>query len=265
MNGNATGLATIEVMFPQETLVRVLVVDDDDLFLESLQSFFSSNNYSVDLAHTPEEAAQLLEDNEYELVIADINFGDLSDVKGDKFILKNPKLFGRAKRVVVTGEWLNPERYEVLKKAGIIFLGKEDEDFSTRLEEVAQEKAEERTKAIVRIVEREVAPSIQRFTGAAVAVKLAPVAPARPLPADVLKEELKQMFIEWLAAREDPDEPALAYGDGLYSAREMITQIEDETGVGLEHLRLLVGEIKYSLGLIEDDSQYEEADGDSEQ
>jgi CheY-like chemotaxis protein len=265
MSSQATGLSltTIELTLPQERLVRVLVIDDDMDFLDSMQSFFASNNYSVDLARSPEEAAPLLKRNEYELVIADINFGDMSEVKGDHFVLNNQGLLGKAKRVVITGEWLSEERYRVLERAGIVFLEKGDDDLSKRLVEVAQEKAEERTKHIVQTVERQVAPSIQRLTGAAVAVKLAPVSPPEPSPADVLKDELKQMLIEWLDTRGEPDEPVLAFGKHVYSANDMICHIKDETTIGVEHLRLLISEIKFSLGLDEDDTEhYEGRNGD---
>lgn len=260
MSSQATGLATIEVSFPQENLVRVLVIDDEESFLSAMQDFFSSNNYSIELARTPEEAAQLLKKSEFELVIADINFGDLSDVKGDHFMMKNARLFGSAKRVVVTGQWLDEKRYKVLEKAGIVFLGKEDE-LSKRLEEVAQElvevaqeKAEARTKSIMHIVKR--AAQQELAGGAEVEVKLAAVAPATPSPADLLKNELKQMLIKWLDARKSRDEQVLAYGQNFYSANDMIEQIKDETEVGLDHLRLLVSEIKFSLGLEQDDSQH---------
>ena len=255
MSSSATAAAKIEITIPQENLVRVLVIDDDELFLPEMKEFFSSNNYSVDLAKSPEEATRLLKANDYEIVIADVNFEPVSSMKGDRFVLKNPELFGKAKVVIVTGEGFTQQQYDLLRKKGIKYLEKGEENFSESLEKIAQQKAKERKNDLVDLVQQTVSTSLGTSTGAAVAVKLAPAPRVKPSPTAYLMDELKQMLVEWLGTRAEGDEIVLAYGTEVYSANDMIQHIENETDVGLDHVRLLVNEIKYSMGLDEDESE----------
>lgn len=263
MSGQGTCRVRIEVIVPQEKLVRVLVIDDDQEFLTEMQEFFSSNSCSVDSASSLDDAEKILKENHYEIVIADVNFDKFSVVKGDRFVLKNQKLFGKAKVVVVTGEGLSEERYNLLKQKGIDFLEKGEDNFSEELEEFAKKKVEERKNDIAELVQQTVNTSLGHCSETAtVAVDTTSASQSSPEPLSLLMSELKQMLIEWLGTRDEPDEQLLAFGQHVYSANEMIDHIENETDIGLEHVRMLVGEIKYSLELDKDESGHHVAPED---
>ena len=55
---------------------RILVIDDDDIILESLKEFLRLEGYEVDVAGTCREAVTALERNQYNLAITDINMPD---------------------------------------------------------------------------------------------------------------------------------------------------------------------------------------------
>lgn len=56
----------------QEVLLRMLVVDDEDVISCALQTYFSLCGYQVDVAAEREEALALLAIRDYDVVIADL-------------------------------------------------------------------------------------------------------------------------------------------------------------------------------------------------
>jgi hypothetical protein len=156
--------------------------------------------------------------------------------------------------VISAGEWFTEERKRQLQDAGISFADK------TRLEarviQISQQENERWTKDIKKVIELETIPRIEKITGrrvtiavggatAAAAMALEPVRkPEVPKP---LMARLKRTLINWLQTRGDLDRPVFAYGDNVYSANSLITEVESESDVGFEHIMMLYSQFEHSL------------------
>lgn len=250
---------------------RVLLIDDDENFLKRAEDYFLDLEYDVDVARTPEEAQPLLLNNTYQLVAADIDFGNRSRTRGDRFVMENAELFGKAKRVLISaGEWLTPERREQLSAVNISFVPKAA-SVPQRLSQITDAENAKRAKDIEDIVRKQTVHEIGQIMGTqvslvmsshaatGVAVALAPErAPQRDLR-QLAVERMKRSLIKWLQTRGNLDEQVFAYGDRMYSANEMIDQIERETPVGISHIGMMLQEFEDSLeGEIDAANEYED-------
>lgn len=56
--------------------IRILVADDEDLIRLSLEKFLESAGYSVDVVNNGIEAIQKLDNDQYDVVVADLNMPD---------------------------------------------------------------------------------------------------------------------------------------------------------------------------------------------
>jgi hypothetical protein len=67
--------------------------------------------------------------------------------------------------------------------------------------------------------------------------------------------------VNWLQSRGELDKPVFSYGDDVYSANDLITEVKKESNVGLAHIEMMVKEFESSLEVNEDDSQqYDDLD-----
>lgn len=252
----------------------ILIVDDDENFLDEAREYFTACGCDVDTALTPEEATLILQKegkNKYQLIVTDYDFGDLSDIKGDKFARENRHLFGKAKIVIISGaQSMKPEIHNRLKAAEARFLEK-NMSLNKTLQEITQRENQKRTQDIEKIVKKETAPRIKEITGRPVDIRIvsgaaATATAAAPAPApqperlpDVLVQRLKRTLIKWLSTRSERDRPMLACGNEVYSANQMIEQVKNETEVGLEHIQMLLVEFEHSLKIDEEASrQYDD-------
>lgn len=264
MSSTARAEARIEVSLP---IPYILIVDDDEKFLRKAREFFVARKFGVDTARTPEEAKSLIEVNgpdKYLLVATDIDFADLSRIRGDNFVLENRDLFGKAKKVVISGgQWLNAERRKELEAAGISFQTKAP-SLPQTLAEITKAESQRREHDLHRIIQK----AAERITGVSAHIKVAAqgsvgtaaataLAPApktaekktqQPLNEFVLGR-LKRTMIKWLKTRREPDKPVLAYGRQVYSANDLVVEVDEETNVGLAHVKMLLEEFEHSLGL----------------
>jgi DNA-binding response OmpR family regulator len=249
-----------------------MIADDDADFLEGAKVFFASRDIEVNTAQTPEEAEKILietkekGENEFDVLATDVNFGDMSETKGNEFVRDSQHLMGNAKPVLFSGEISEEERRQ-LEDNGFPVLPKK-EDLTQRLAEIVQEANKKRTDEIEEVFEEvlrnETAPRIKELTGRDVEiVKLYTHAP--PLPVDeAVYNRLKRTLIEWLKTRREPDEPVLVYGKHVYSPNEMALEVESETQVGVKHVQMLINVFVNSLGMKLDDDFDEDDDEDSQ-
>ena len=70
----------MEVQLSTEETNRILVVDDEKSMREFLDIMLSKEGYQVSLAENGEEACELLEKEEYDLLITDIRMKDLDGI-----------------------------------------------------------------------------------------------------------------------------------------------------------------------------------------
>jgi CheY-like chemotaxis protein len=255
MNRSAAAAATATEIAVSVARPRILIIDDDGPFVAKAREYFIGCGFDVDTARTPEEARQeYLKKYEYQLVAADISFAALSKTKGDRFVMENRSLFGKAKLVLISaGEWLTEERRDQLNAAEILFVEK-NSNLNTKLAGITKKERDRWTKGIEKVVQSETVPSIQKITGGKVHMKIQPAgaatagAGAKPSPSfDRTFTKMKQTLIKWLQTRGDLDMPVFAYGDRVYSANEMIAEVENGTKVGFDHVELMIGEWEHSL------------------
>ncbi len=229
----------IEVSLPRPS---ILIVDDDQAFLESAQEFFSSQGYRADTARTPDEAAQMLKEGEgkYQLIAMDINFGELSKTRGDEFVLQNKSLFDRAKIVIFTGAGLSAsKRLNELEKEGVYLLEKSP-SLTKTLELLTQEESQKQADNITTL--------IKDLIGQSVGVKVAAAPNSKQDLSDLIKERLKETLVKWLRSRSHPSEPILFYNNSVYSANQLAEEVSNETEVGLALMQMLLSEFENSLG-----------------
>jgi CheY-like chemotaxis protein len=256
----STKMARVDEIAVSLTRPRILIVDDDEDFLKGSREYFSGRGCEVDTARTPEEAKKILQEegaNNYQLIVTDYYFGGLSKITGDKFARENRHLLGKTKVVIISGAaGLTQDIRKKLKEAETLFLEKSPV-LKTRLKEITEEETEKRASDIEKVVKAEVAPHIEKLTGRPVDVKVMTGPPryVKHALTDLAVESMKQTLIKWLKSRGELDEPVLVYGKHVYSANDMIKQVEDETEVGLEHVRMLLGEFESTLEIDEDASQ----------
>ena len=65
---------------PDKRNSRLLIVDDDESFLDNLETALSSEGYKVDAALSPEEALTLLAARSYQLIITDLRMPGTNDL-----------------------------------------------------------------------------------------------------------------------------------------------------------------------------------------
>lgn len=253
MSKAAPQRVTVEVSMSPS---RVLIVDDEKPFLDRARSFFASRGYDVDVARTPELALPLLQEHakapKYRIVITDDNFDTLSKIKGHRFILDNKHLLGEAKPMIISGaEEPSEGILEELKAINCEYVEK-NETLNAFLNELTKEDHENRNRELKNTVKdalQGVLPNLSVAAGGPAEVEDVTDS-LEPYTEQSFSDEthgaLKRMIVNWLQSRGSLNEPVFYYGDNVYSANEMIRQVEDETEIGREHIMMLLAEFEYS-------------------
>jgi CheY-like chemotaxis protein len=246
------------------TQPRIMIADDDAEFLEGAKDYLASCDIEVKTAQTPEEATRLLEEdkltgkNGFDVVASDVNFGELSDTKGDEFVRNSKELIGETRPVLFSGE-ISTEEVNRLERKGYEVLAKQ-EDLTEKLAELVHAENGKKADEIEEVLKQETAPRVLGITGRSVSIIQRQMANT-PLDTMVY-QRLKRTFVKWLQSRTNPDELVLAYGKQVYSAKDMISEIEGETEAGVEHVRMMLNVFENSLGINLDD---DDEDDDSYQ
>jgi ActR/RegA family two-component response regulator len=124
-------------MSSASSLARVLVLDDDEEYRDSLRRFLAAQGLIVDVASTTDEAERDLARNSYQMVIADLRF-EGEGIQGDEFIIKNKPSMQAAKIVLNTGFSVDSVRHlEELRALGVTIL--EKGDVGDQLEDIIAE------------------------------------------------------------------------------------------------------------------------------
>lgn len=244
--------AALAAIIPQEKLTRALVIDDEVDFQEVMTDYFETRGYSIDLANNLDEAKTLLDETEYQIVMADVNFGDL-DLKGDTFVLKY-KNFKGARVVVVTGRNLNNLRHRnALEKLEIPMWDKGDQNWGTNLnaltEATSKARNEELSHELNNFIRGKLGGSGNYvLTGSAAAATATAMAKAETAAAP-WELAVEDILIGWLQSQQDQERSFFLIGRHAFSASKMVDQVRRKTDVGKELLGMFVTEVKHSLGL----------------
>jgi len=119
-----------------ETTPTILVLNDDLAFTEMVADRLSELGYNVDTATTPEQTKKLLSDNDYALIVSDID--RLGDPTPDPFLLENASLTQDANRIVFTTAFSADEVNQRLRERGFRVIQKSS-SLIERLKEIVSE------------------------------------------------------------------------------------------------------------------------------
>jgi len=109
---------------------RILVIDDDDIILESLKEFLRLEGYEVDVARTCREAVTALERNQYNLAITDIN---MPDAAGFEILRLCREKYPETVVIMITGYGTIDSAVEAIKMGAYDYLTKPIIDDELRL------------------------------------------------------------------------------------------------------------------------------------
>ena len=73
---------------------KIMLVDDDEMSLESLYSFLTSEGYDVDAFQNPKKALECISNHQYELILTDYSMPQMTGIQLIKSIRKTrPEIF----------------------------------------------------------------------------------------------------------------------------------------------------------------------------
>ncbi len=80
--------------------IKILVVDDDKMIVQSIQEVLELAGYDTAAAYTGKDAIELIKDEDYNIVLCDIM---LPDILGTEVLANIQKLKPRIKVIMITG------------------------------------------------------------------------------------------------------------------------------------------------------------------
>jgi len=113
-----------------ESKARILVVDDDDIILDSLQEFLRLEGYLVDVARTYEEAVNAMERADFNVSITDVNMPGSS---GFELLRLCKQKFPETVVIMITGYGTIDSAVEAIKMGAYDYLTKPIIDDELRL------------------------------------------------------------------------------------------------------------------------------------
>ncbi|NVL91653.1 MAG: response regulator [Desulfobacterales bacterium] len=96
---------------------RILVVDDDILVLEALQELLTSSGYEVRVATRGQEALEMLDQQEFDLLILDVVMPKMTGLDVCKEVRKRGDEMSKVKIILLTAK-TEPKDVKVKEKYG---------------------------------------------------------------------------------------------------------------------------------------------------
>ncbi|HDH52991.1 MAG TPA: response regulator [Nitrospirae bacterium] len=93
--------------------IKILIIDDEELICWSLKKLFEKVEYSVNCAHTGDDALQKLNEKSYDVVITDLK---LPDVKGLEMVKKIKEIAVDTVVIVMSSYFSEPVMDDVMKQ-----------------------------------------------------------------------------------------------------------------------------------------------------
>ena len=103
---------------------RLLVVDDEESICLSMKDYFSRNGFIVDTAQEVEEAEQLIENCNYEVIIQDLRMGQSTISDGLELIKLTYQRSAETRIVVLTAYGSAEDESEATRSGADAFLRK---------------------------------------------------------------------------------------------------------------------------------------------
>ena len=102
-------------------MFRILIVDDDEYLLASLQNLLTFKKYTVDLASNPIEAKELFYEHDYHIVLLDVKMPGISGMELlNEFLSDKPS----ASIIMISGESTISIAVDALKRGAFDFVEK---------------------------------------------------------------------------------------------------------------------------------------------
>ncbi len=104
-------------------MFKILIVDDNELLLESLELYLSKKGYTVATTTSAVKGLMLCSEEEWDLVLSDYY---MDDMNGDTFLKLVNKLENKTRVAIFTGNANEEIELEVLNNFAVDFLHKTD-------------------------------------------------------------------------------------------------------------------------------------------
>ncbi len=102
-------------------MFRILIVDDDEYLLASLQNLLTFKKYSVDLASNPIDAKELFHEHDYDIVLLDVKMPGISGMELlNEFLSEKPSV----SIIMISGESTISIAVDALKRGAFDFVEK---------------------------------------------------------------------------------------------------------------------------------------------
>ena len=121
---------------------RLLIVDDEEQFVEALSERLSMRGYDVTTSHTGEDAVEKITDYNFDVVILDVR---LPGIEGTEVLRKIRDLKPLTEVIMLTGYGTMEIAIEGMKLGAFDFLVKpcETEDLTAKIDKAHDRKAEQ--------------------------------------------------------------------------------------------------------------------------
>lgn len=215
-------ITPLTVQVEPNDVLRVLYIEDDEFYRESISENFRDIGIDVDVVASPSEAVEKVNARRYNLVVVDIQL-NVRDISGDEFVHRNRDVLQGADTIALTGQRAEIKRKDVFTH--IIDKGKEDEFFD-HISEIFEEKKSEFAKRLSEAVK-------ELSDGTKTIIDEYPIS----------KEELKvleEQLLEQLHKLESRDEKAIIYQGRRYSVNDLINEVQSGSLVGKAHVRMML-------------------------
>ena len=130
----------IQSSIPDKSLIKILIVDDDEIVLEVMKTFVSSYGFNFSTATDGLEAVKQLESDYFPIVITDINMPNMNGMELLKHVIKEHPKVGV---IVVTGLSEEYSYSDVISAGAIDYMTKpfDGNELLAKLQRVLREQA----------------------------------------------------------------------------------------------------------------------------
>ena len=94
--------------------MRLLIIDDEIIYLKAIQNFFSENKLEAEIENNPISALVKINSNDYDIVISDYRMNNYNGI----FLLKEIKKIKPECKVIIQSGFLSCDIIEEAKKSG---------------------------------------------------------------------------------------------------------------------------------------------------
>ena len=120
-------------------MIKVLVVDDDEVISQNLKRLLEKSGYLADTAYTGEEALRKIRENHFDLALIDLL---LPDMDGLKLLLEVKRLSPITAIIIITAFGTIPNAVEAIRRGAADYITKpfRMDELLSRIKKVIEER-----------------------------------------------------------------------------------------------------------------------------